>query len=124
MAQVLTLTCNALGDLGAMTVSDALSPVIPLIQLDLASNSIREAGADAIARALERGVLPKLKQLNLKNNDIGDKVKGTFLDHAPLQCSLLAKATGQPPPLVPARRLLSAGAWPSHAAYRFVIGFV
>jgi multidrug efflux pump subunit AcrA (membrane-fusion protein) len=111
--EVLTLSCNALGDLGIMTVSDALSPIVPLVQLDLASNSIQEAGSEAIARALGRGALPKLKQLNLKNNDVGDKVCSV---HKASQCSRIAAVIGQP--LVATAhctRLLPVAAGPSHA---------
>lgn len=70
--EVLTLSQNALGDRGVLVVADALIPSVPLVHLDLASNSFGEAGAAAVARALERGALPALATLSLKNNDIND----------------------------------------------------
>ncbi len=71
--EVLTLSCNSLGEVGVATVADALNPSIPLRQLDLSSNSVRELGVAAIARAMERGALPHLAKLALKNNDINDE---------------------------------------------------
>lgn len=71
--EVLTLACNALGDLGVATLADALSLVIPLRHLDLASNSVGAVGTAALAHAMNRGALPKLAGLVLKNNDINDQ---------------------------------------------------
>jgi hypothetical protein len=71
--EVLTLSCNALGDLGVATLADALSLAIPLRHLDLASNSVGAVGTAALAHAMNRGALPKLTGLVLKNNDINDQ---------------------------------------------------
>ena len=69
----LSLVCNALGELGTATLADAFSHASPLQQLDLASNSVGDVGTVALACALERGALPALAKLCLRNNDIGDE---------------------------------------------------
>ena len=71
--EVLTLPFSALGDEGTVALADALTAELPLQQLDMSGNSIRDPGTDAIARALNRGAAPHLMKLNLKNNDLNDE---------------------------------------------------
>lgn len=70
--EVLNLAHSALGDGGTAAVADALQPCIPLHQLDLAGNSIKDVGAASVARAMSRGAVPRLLKLSLKSNDIHD----------------------------------------------------
>ena len=80
---------HALGDLGVSTLADAVNAASPLYSLDLASNSVGEVGAMALARAMERGALPSLTKLSLKNNDVNDRgvagLRSLYRDGLPLR---------------------------------------
>ena len=70
--RALTLSCNALGDMGVATLSDAFNAASPLQHIDLSCNSLGDIGVLALAKALASGGVPRLARLSLKNNDVTD----------------------------------------------------
>lgn len=66
---VLDVSCNALGDDGAMALGDALKHNTMLHTLQVFSNKITETGAEALAKKLQNCIL--LTTLNIGENIIG-----------------------------------------------------
>ena len=69
---VRSLQCSKIRTAGALTLADALAKNQTLQRLDLQDNQIGEAGALAIAKAIEHNPQISLQYLNLRNNQIGN----------------------------------------------------
>ena len=70
----LNLSCNLIGDRGALDLAESLGALPVLEVLNLSSNQIGDPGASRLAGALTDGALQtSLKKLLLDNNSIGDK---------------------------------------------------
>ena len=70
--KVLDLAGNSLRDPGVQALAPALRHLPRLEELCLNANRIGEAGAAALARAATDGALPRLQSLDLDRNRIGD----------------------------------------------------
>ena len=72
--QTLWLSNNKISDAGLTALAKAVeSGALPqLKELSLDSNKIGDAGLTALAKAVESGALPQLKKLHLYKNQIGD----------------------------------------------------
>lgn len=71
--QTLTLSGNALGDAGLQAVAAGFRKGgLELLFLDLRKCGVGDVGAKALAVALCGGVLPKLRELTLRENAIGE----------------------------------------------------
>jgi len=85
--EVLGLSCNSFGEYGATVLMAGFPTPSPLRHLDLSSNSMRDAGAVAVAHSIARGALPALSKLSLKSNDVGDAGAAALFEgtHSALQ---------------------------------------
>ena len=69
--QVLVASGNEIGDIGTLTIGQALKVNQGLVKLDLSRNRLMDQGATALAGAIERNKV--LRELNLSKNNMGDE---------------------------------------------------
>ena len=71
--QRLSIYGNGFGDAGMQALCEGHFIAASLIELDIEDNDIGPAGAEALAAALHRGAMPKLKRLILTANPLGNQ---------------------------------------------------
>ena len=68
--QVLVASGNEIGDIGSLSIGQALRLNQGLVKLDLSRNRLMDQGATALANAIEKNRV--LRELNLSKNNMGD----------------------------------------------------